>query len=52
MLILSCEEPDSQVHMQARLRAAGWSRQEVINTPNTLCMLRALSGPCVVRARP
>ena len=44
--------PDTKVHPQARLQAAGWSRQEVINAPNTLCMLRALSGPCVVRAHP
>ena len=32
---------------QDRLQAAGWSRQQVLNAPNALCVLRALSGPVV-----
>ena len=32
---------------QERLRAAGWSQRQVLNAPNALCVLRALSGPVV-----
>ena len=37
----------SRQALQERLRSAGWSRQQVLNAPNTLCVLRALSGPVV-----